>query len=52
MYIKNQKESSIPKIKTLKSQSESAYSEPAPQNAKWDEDVSGPEMDVADDFRN
>ena len=42
--------STKPKIKTLQLQSESESSEPAP--ARKDDDVSGPEMDVADDFWN
>ena len=42
----------MPKIKTLQLQSESESSEPPPQAARRDEDVSGPEMDVADDFWN
>jgi len=50
--LKPKKEPSIPKIKTLQLQSESESSEPAPQAARRDEDVSGPEMDVADDFWN
>ena len=50
--LKPKKEPSIPKIKTLQLQSESESSEPAPQAANRDEDVSGPEMDVADDFWN
>ena len=43
-------ESTKPKIKTLQLQSESESSEPAP--VRKDDDVSGPEMDVADDFWN
>ena len=50
--LKPKKESSIPRIKTLQLQSESESSEPVPQANKRDEDVSGPEMDAADDFWN
>ena len=43
----------VPKIKTLQLHTESESSEAIPsKEKKKDDDVSGPEMDVADDFWN